>query len=822
MKSPETPERSEREIFFAAIAISAPAEREEYLIRACDQDSALRARLRRLVASHSLDDAFMAKPVAEVEGFEPTTTGPGSIIGSYRLIEKIGEGGMGIVYLAEQERTLRRRVALKIIKPGMDTRAVVARFEAERQALALMDHPNIARVLDGGATESGRPFFVMEWVQGLPITAYCGGNPMPIADRLRLFVEVSQAVQHAHQKGIIHRDLKPSNVLVTSQNGVPVPKVIDFGVAKATHQQLTEKTLFTGLGTMIGTPAYLSPEQAEMTGIDVDTRSDIYSLGVLLYELLTGTQPIAEQRLRTAGYAELQRIIRDEEPERPSTRLRRAAMPGQGHPLVPTDVGTLDSDLDWIVMKCLEKDRRRRYQTAADLAADLQRHLDDKPVSARPPSVVYQFQKMVRRHRVVSTAIALVAVTLLVGVVVSSWALVRERAARHREQFAFEQANQRLRAALGFVDRVVTNVAPEIRMVPGAPKAQNALLEASLEFAKQLRESAAGDPTARVSLARLLLYMSERQNPGEPNTAGDYQSGVERARDALRLLEGDIPQLGEAERLQLLWHGHFAIVQCLTGLGDWNEALRRSRELDPLLDQMERLPALARTSRRHRMMIRSDRGLVEILAGRPEEALRQHLLPLLNSEWVKHVTESSPDGELLVVMIAHDNAGNACFLTKRFDEMVKHAGESLRMAELLGERNPSNAFYIYVSAQCRAWHGLALLRTGNSSAGSEALGRARGEIEARADQDASSEAFRKNRMIITAIQALAFAGWAANETDSIAERRQRLEEAEKHLVEAERFAGAVKSASAALSAARVEVPKARGELESDERRGNRH
>jgi serine/threonine protein kinase len=353
--------------------------------------------------------------------------GPGTIIGRYKLLEKIGEGGMAVVYMAEQQEPIRRKVALKIIKLGMDTRQVIARFEAERQALAIMDHPNIAKVHDAGATETGRPYFVMELVTGVPITQYCDKNRLSTKDRLALFLQVCNAVQHAHEKGVVHRDIKPSNVMVAHHDGKPVPKVIDFGIAKATNQKLTEKTLFTRYAHIIGTPAYMSPEQAELSDLGIDARSDIYSLGVLLYELLTGTTPFGEEELRQAGYLEMQRIIREEEPAKPSTKLSTL-----GETL--TDIAkrrgctpdlltkTVRGDLDWIVMKALEKDRARRYEGASDLALDIERHLEHRPVIARAPSVVYRLGKLLRRNRGGVAAILVLAVgaVIVIGPMISS------------------------------------------------------------------------------------------------------------------------------------------------------------------------------------------------------------------------------------------------------------------------------------------------------------------------------------------------------------------------------------------------------------------
>jgi WD40 repeat protein/tRNA A-37 threonylcarbamoyl transferase component Bud32 len=376
----------------------------------------------------------------------PTTEGPGSVIGRYRLLDQIGEGGFGAVYVAEQREPVKRRVALKIIKLGMDTRQVVARFEAERQALALMDHPNIAKVFDAGATETGRPFFVMELVKGVRITDYCDKNQLVVAQRLELFTRVCQAIQHAHQKGIIHRDIKPSNILVTMQDGTPVPKVIDFGIAKATQQELTEKTLYTQLQQFVGTPAYMSPEQAELSGLDIDTRSDIYSLGVLLYELLTGSTPFDTKELLEAGLDALRKIIREREPMRPSTRLRQTSSSApRSRP--STIHSQLSTDLDWIVMKCLEKDRTRRYETANGLAMDVQRHLNHEPVVARPPSQLYRLEKLVRRNKLAFAAIVGVASALVLGLALaaSGWRQAqfeRDRAVRAQ---AGEQA-QRLEA----------------------------------------------------------------------------------------------------------------------------------------------------------------------------------------------------------------------------------------------------------------------------------------------------------------------------------------------------------------------------------------
>jgi eukaryotic-like serine/threonine-protein kinase len=583
--SASPPER-EAELFEQALDKTG-AEREAFLEHLAKTDPALHARLKALLAAYDQPDGPLAElpdPVRPADGGTSdaqTDEAVGQTIGRYKLLQQIGEGGCGIVYVAEQTEPIRRRVALKVIKLGMDTKQVIARFEAERQALALMDHPNIAKVLDAGtigAPDSqlstlnsqlplGRPYFVMELVRGVKITDFCDENRLTTQERLDLFVQICHAIQHAHQKGIIHRDIKPSNILVTVNDGVPVPKVIDFGVAKAIGQQLTDKTVYTAFEQFIGTPAYMSPEQAVMTSLDIDTRSDIYSLGVLLYELLTGHTPFDQKELIAAGLDEMRRIIRETEPVRPSTCLRTLAGPEQTtiaqrhHTEPPQLVHLVRGDLDWIVMKCLEKDRARRYATANGLAQDVMRHLRDEVVAARPPSKLYRLRKSVSRNRLAYCAAMTVVISLALGITFSWLEAARARKAEKlggQRLLQSEKAREEAEAISRFLTEVFQSPDParDGRTITVAETLDKAARKLENELPTQPArraqlQSTLGSTYAALGLFREAILLNEKVRdccvatfgPKDPDTViamhnlGDIYVEGGRRSEALKLNE---------------------------------------------------------------------------------------------------------------------------------------------------------------------------------------------------------------------------------------------------------------------------------------------
>ncbi len=689
------------EIFLRAVEIDSPDDRGRYLDEVCQADVALRAEVESLLAASEQAGSFLESPPAGLTAAAIGESLPehvGSIVGPYKLLEQIGEGGMGVVFMAEQTQPVRRKVALKLIKPGMDTRNVIARFEAERQALAVMDHPGIARVLDAGATPAGHPYFAMELVRGVPITAYCDEQNLPIRERLELFASVCQAVQHAHGKGIIHRDIKPSNVLVTRQDGRAVVKVIDFGVAKAMGQQLTENTLFTNFAQMIGTPLYMSPEQAEASGVDIDTRSDIYSLGVLLYELLTGTTPVSTEQLQKAGFDEIRRIIREQEPLTPSARISSSqslpAIAAHRH-IEPVRLTRLmRGELDWIVMKALEKDRNRRYETANAFAADILHHLHDEPVQACPPSASYRFRKLARRNRAALATISVVAAALLAGTVLSTWQAVRarraerladarlvaEKKAREAETALRKQAEAQQAAAEVFVK----DVYQAAENMSKTDDWRELLFERALALTEELARGFPSQPDhleRAGHIHRFLGWIAEADGRFD-----EARSHLEKGAAAFKqLAAGHFPK---GDRYYGGLHGDalasLAIVLRKAGKpSEAEETVREAIRICRAASGDESQPLAFALS-----------ALAQLLAERKEyleaEASYREVIPI----WEKLVTRS-PTNEFYRWHLAdsHRSLGNVLRAVERYDEAEASCRKAIAVWEKLVAESPTNQGY---------------------------------------------------------------------------------------------------------------------------------
>jgi serine/threonine protein kinase/tetratricopeptide (TPR) repeat protein len=736
---------NEREIFIEAAQVNDPVEQAAFLRRTCGQDEALHRQLVDLLAAHSRAQSFLESPPSgialAVAGRDatqapPVTEGPGTKIGSYKLLQQIGEGGFGVVYMAEQEKPVFRKVALKIIKPGMDTKEVISRFESERQALALMDHPNIAKVLDAGATGSGRPYFVMELVKGIPLIKFCDDNHLPPEERLELFIEVCNAIQHAHQKGIIHRDLKPSNVMVTLHDGRPVPKVIDFGVAKATSHRLTERTLFTAYGQVIGTPAYMSPEQAEMSGLDIDTRSDVYSLGVLLYELLTGATPFEAKRLREAGFAEMQRIIREEEPPRPSTRV--STMQGAALSTLSQHHGiderrmrqVVRGELDWIVMKSLDKDRERRYESAGSFARDIRRYLSDEPVQACPPSAGYRLRKFARRNKTTLVMVSFVTAALVAGTVVSTWQAIRaerslveaqrqrnlaeanlqqaeqqralaessyKQAERQRglAESSYKQAEQQkalaessYQQARRAVDELFVHMGDDVTLnQPEFQPLRAELLRAALRYYQEFIATWKDEPAKQAEIAASYRRVADltQQIGAQPQAESAYQA-------ALALKQKLAAEGGDGKRTADLAYTWMMLGRSQLTAGHYDDAAHSFDEALGIFRRLAEQEPLAAQYQGGIAVVLDNVGYLHSVRGQLDEAVKYHEQSVEINERLVH---DQPEDPLLKFRLAtsYSNLGDRLTAVGRYDEaLVAHNKRLVLLRELVQQRGPRRVY----------------------------------------------------------------------------------------------------------------------------------
>ncbi|MGH7178111.1 MAG: protein kinase domain-containing protein [Tepidisphaeraceae bacterium] len=680
----------------------APAERAGFLDTACAEDATLRAEVERLLAGDRI--AAAAIPTAHGADAFAKALLPPAQIGPYRLVRPLGEGGMGVVYLAMQQTPVRRTVALKLIRPGMDSREVVARFESERQALALMNHPNVAQVFDAGTTDAGRPYFVMEYVEGEPITAWCDKNRASQPTRLELFLQVCDAVQHAHQKGIVHRDLKPTNVLITLREGTPLPKVIDFGIAKAIEQKLGDQATVTEHGQMVGTPEYMSPEQAAQDGVDVDTRTDVYSLGVLLYELMAGVLPFDSKMLRSSAFDEMRRLIREADPQRPSVRL--SVLDADRQSDIATARATdsvslrraLKGDLDWITMKALEKDRERRYSSPADLSADLQRHLRFEPVLAGPPTAGYRASKFVRRHRTAVVAASIVLIALVAGIATTTWQAVRalraERLARHEQQLTLEQktlAEKRFAELRKLAGSRLFEVDDTLQS-SGPTKAREKLISVATEYLDALAKESPDAALKRELIEGYLRVGSVQFYPGVPHL-GDPTGALatyQKALDIAKSLRDAAPS--DAPASMMLAGCWVYLAEAQAELLQTDDAFASFANAKQVYERLAAASPKSIRARRNVALVLEKTGYLQQKLGRAEEALeaKKQCLQLYQA-----VLVDAPDDAMVQrdVGLAHSALASLLLDMGHLGESLDESNRALQIAQKRSAREPDNPLW---------------------------------------------------------------------------------------------------------------------------------
>lgn len=703
-----------------AVEISQAPAREAFIRRVCAGDQEQFAELQSLVNDYFAAESLLDHPAVLMATVDyPVAQDANQQIGPYKVRELLGEGGMGSVYVAEQTQPVRRKVALKIIKPGMDSRQVISRFEAERQALALMDHPNIARVLDAGTTTTGRPYFVMELVKGVPITEFCDSHQLGTRERLELFIQVCQAVQHAHQKGIIHRDLKPSNILVTLHDTTPVVKVIDFGVAKAIGQQLTENTLYTGFSQMLGTPLYMSPEQAGQSGLDIDTRSDIYTLGVLLYELLTGSTPFTSETMKQAGFDEMRRIIREVDPPRPSARvstlqLETLSTISLQRKMEPQHLKRqLRGELDWIVMKAIEKDRNRRYESASGLAMEIRRYLNDEPVLAGPPSSTYRLGKFARRNRGLLVTLSLVGLAIVAGGLTAAWQAWEAGQARNDARQKEQLAETNFQKALDAVDQMLTRLANQkLRNIPQMEELSREILNEALKFYEEFKSQRIADPAVlqRIGSARRVLALIQMQ-------MGQGKAAEESTRVALGIFEDLHERFPERQDYTVELAETYDCMGWHTALGDASKMAGYHRQaisiLEPIVNRQlaEGMPtALGLRSR----------------LGKSYQSLGARLNNLNNlneAETALRRAISLCEGDLengqRIAALAHFELAEIFEKKERFEKALDEVEIPIAHGEKMLEKTPNDQFVLQELAQALETRGRLLVRVGKKE-GAEA------------------------------------------------------------------------------------------------------